>query len=339
MTDISLAIDAMSGDFGPTEIVPAALHALEKHDDLHITLVGQEALLSEILAQHNASTNEHLHIKPAATVIEMHESVQHALRNKRDSSMHIAVDMLNDSAHACVSAGNTGVLMSVSKLKLKMLPGIDRPAICTALPSLKKNIYLLDLGANVDSSGEQLLQFAMMGSELFSSVENKSSPTVALLNIGSEATKGNDCIKLAATLLEDSYLNYVGFAEGTDIYTGEIDVIVCDGLLGNIALKTTEGVCNLLKQLAINTFKKSLYGKLAALICKPLLTNIQNQIDPRLYNGASLLGLKKIVVKSHGSADRVAFAQAIETATAEAIMNIPEKIHRRFEKLADNAGK
>ena len=332
--DVTIALDAMGGDHGPTEIIPSALHVLSRHSNLHLILVGREELLLKVLEENNAVPNEQISIKQASETIEMHELPSRALRNKKDSSMRVAIDMVqNGEAQACVSAGNTGALMAISRFVLKMLPGIDRPAICSTMPALKKHTHLLDLGANVDSSSEQLLQFAVMGSELASAAEDIELPTIALLNIGSEAMKGNDRVKLAAALLSKSHLNYVGFAEGTDIYSGKFDVIVCDGFVGNIALKASEGVVGLMNQHAKNAFQKSFYGKLAALVTMPVLRDIRRKLDPRRYNGASLLGLRGIVVKSHGSADKVSFAHAIEEAIVEVEKNVPDRISARLEEL------
>ncbi len=332
--DVTIALDAMGGDHGPTEIIPSALHVLSKHDNLHLVLVGQEEILLKVLAENNAVPNEQISVKHASETVEMHELPSMALRKKKDSSMRIAINMVQDGeAQACVSAGNTGALMAISRFVLKMLPGIDRPAICSTMPALERHTHLLDLGANVDSSSEQLLQFALMGSELASATENIDNPTVALLNIGSEEMKGNDRVKLAATLLTASHLNYVGFAEGTDIYSGKFDVIVCDGFVGNIALKASEGVAELMSQHAKNTFQKSFYGRLAALVTMPVLRDIRRKLDPRRYNGASLLGLRGIVVKSHGSADKLSFAHAIEEAIVEVEKNVPERISAKLEKL------
>jgi len=332
--DVTIALDAMGGDHGPTEIIPSALHVLNRHSNLHLVLVGQEEILLKVLAENNAAPNEQISIKHASETVEMHELPSRALRKKKDSSMRVAINMVQEgAAHACVSAGNTGALMAISRFVLKMLPGIDRPAICSTMPALERHTHLLDLGANVDSSSEQLLQFAVMGSELASAAENIDNPTVALLNIGSEEMKGNDRVKLAATLLGESHLNYVGFAEGTDIYSGKFDVIVCDGFVGNIALKASEGVAALMSQHAKNTFQKSFYGKLAALVTMPILRDIRRKLDPRRYNGASLLGLRGIVVKSHGSADKLSFAHAIEEAIVEVEKNVPERISARLEKL------
>lgn len=337
--DITIALDAMGGDHGSTEIIPSALYALSRHSKLHIVLVGQKEILLRVLAENNVMSNntifkERLSIKHASETIKMHELPSRALRSKKDSSMRVAINMVRDNkAQACVSAGNTGALMAISRFVLKMLPGIDRPAICSTMPALERHTHLLDLGANVDSSAEQLLQFAVMGSELTSATENIDNPSVALLNVGSEEMKGNDRVKLAATLLADSHLNYVGFAEGTDIYNGKFDVIVCDGFIGNIALKASEGVVNLMHQQAKNVFQKSFYGKLAAVITMPVLKEIRSKLDPRRYNGASLLGLRGIVVKSHGGADRISFAHAIEEAITEVEKNVPERISLRLEAL------
>ncbi|RKZ71455.1 MAG: phosphate acyltransferase PlsX [Gammaproteobacteria bacterium] len=332
--DVTIALDAMGGDHGPTEIIPSALHVLSKHNNLHLVLVGQEEILSKVLAENNAVPNEQISIKHASETVEMQELPSRALRKKKDSSMRVAINMVQDGeAQACVSAGNTGALMAISRFVLKMLPGIDRPAICSTMPALERHTHLLDLGANVDSSSEQLLQFALMGSELASAAEDIDNPTVALLNIGSEEMKGNDRVKLAATLLTDSHLNYVGFAEGTDIYSGKFDVIVCDGFVGNIALKASEGVAELMSQHAKNAFQKSFYGRLAAIVTMPVLKEIRRKLDPRRYNGASLLGLRGIVVKSHGSADKLSFAHAIEEAIVEVEKNVPERISIRLEKL------
>ena len=331
---LTLALDAMGGDHGPVEIVPAALFALKKHEELNLILVGQEEILTKTLSEHNVNVNERLIIHHASQHIEMHEPPAFALRNKKDSSMRVAIELVKEgAAHACVSAGNTGALMAIARYILKMLPGIDRPAICTTMPGIEGNTHLLDLGANVDSSSEQLFQFAVMGSELTSAVNNKPNPTVALLNVGAEEIKGNDRVKQAAALLSDSHLNYVGFVEGNDIYTGKVDVIVCDGFVGNIALKASEGVAEFLNFHAKMHFKKSIYGRLVALISMPVLKALQQTIDPRRYNGASLLGLRGIVVKSHGSADKISFASAIEEAIVEVEKNVPQRISAELEKL------
>lgn len=324
----------MGGDFGPSEIVPAALSILKKHTDLSLILVGKEDVIIEELKKYNAADHERIKVIHAPEVVEMHESPSHALRNKKESSMRLAIEQVRDGhAGACVSAGNTGALMATSRFVLKMLPGMDRPAICTILPGTHGHTHVLDLGANVDSSSEQLFQFAIMGAQLTSAVENKEDPTIALLNIGEEDIKGNDRVKQAATLLEESHLNYVGFVEGTDLYTGNVDVIVCDGFVGNIAIKASEGLAEFLRHHATEQFKSSIYSRFAGLVAMPVLKALKRKIDPKNYNGASMLGLRGIVIKSHGSADRVSFATAIEEAIIEVENNVPEKINAKLEQL------
>ena len=332
--ELTIALDAMGGDCGPETIVPAALFTLRKHKNLQLILVGQEEILNKVLSDQGASDNDRIRVQHASEVVEMHESPTLAMRNKKDSSMRVAIELVkNEQAQACVSAGNTGALMATSRFVLKMLPGIDRPAICATMPGIYVHAHVLDLGANVDSSSEQLFQFAVMGAELTSAVNNIKDPTVALLNVGSEEIKGNDRVKQAAALLSQSHLNYIGFVEGTDIYTGKVDVIVCDGFAGNIALKASEGAAEFLKHYAMKEFNGSLYGRFIALISMPILKAIKRRIDPRRYNGASLLGLRGIVIKSHGSADKVAFANAIEEAIVEVEKNVPKRISEELENL------
>jgi len=332
-----IAIDAMGGDFGPSETVPAAAYVLSRHAELHLLLVGQQERLRAELARLNLTESDRLQIVHAPEVVEMHELPSLALRNKKQSSMRIAIELVkDDKADACVSAGNTGALMAISRFVLKMLPGIDRPAICSVMPGVEGHTHMLDLGANITTSSEQLFQFAIMGSELTSAVENIESPTIGLLNVGSEENKGDDRIKQAALLLTNSHLNYIGFVEGTDIFTGKVDVIVTDGFTGNVALKASEGVAKLVGYHVKNEFANSLYGKLSALITMPILRKIGHKIDPRRYNGASLLGLRGIVVKSHGGADRISFATAIEEAIKEVDMDVPERISLSLERLHHN---
>ena len=324
----------MGGDFGPAETVPAAAHVLKRHDDLVIILVGLERRLREELARHGLKESDRLQIRHAEETVEMHEPPSLALRNKKRSSMRIAVELVRDKeADACVSAGNTGALMAISRYVLKMLPGIDRPAICSVMPGLQGHTHFLDLGANVTSSSDQLFQFALMGSELTTAVENIERPTIGLLNVGSEEIKGDDVIKQAALLLSNSHLNYAGFVEGSDIFTGKVDVIVTDGFTGNVALKASEGVARLVGHHVRKNFSGSLYGRLAAMFSLPILKDVQRKIDPRRYNGASLLGLRGIVVKSHGSADRVSFAAAIEEAIKEVDKDVPTMISMGLETL------
>lgn len=331
---VRIAIDAMGGDFGPIEIIPAAAEVLARHDKLLLILVGQEDRLHAELQKNNLTVHDRLQIRHAPETVEMHDLPSFALRTKKQSSMRLAIELVRDhEADACVSAGNTGALMAISRYLLKTLPGIDRPAICSVMPGLQRHTHLLDLGANINSTSEQLFQFAVMGAELTSAVENNPSPTIGLLNIGAEETKGDDRLKQAALLLSNSHLNYVGFVEGTDIYADKVDVIVTDGFAGNIAIKASEGVARLLGYHIKKEFSGSLYGKLSALIAMPVLRKIQKKIDPRRYNGASLLGLRGIVVKSHGSADRVSFASAIEEAVVEVDKRVPDRISLGLEKL------
>ena len=327
----------MGGDHGPSEIIPAACHALNQHKSLSVILVGQEDRIKQALAAENMDPHVRLAIQHAPEVVEMHEPPSTALRNKKQSSMRIAIELVRDGrADACVSAGNTGALMGIARYILKMLPGIDRPAICAPMPGINGHTHLLDLGANVNPGSEQLFQYAVMGSELTSAVDNIASPTVGLLNVGEEEIKGSDIVKQAAVLLAESHLNYAGFVEGNDIFTGKVDVIVCDGFSGNIALKASEGVAQLISHHVQTEYHRSVYTRLAALLSLPVLKSIKRKIDPRHYNGASLLGLRGIVIKSHGSADRVSFANAIKEAMLEVEKNVPERISARLEELLTN---
>lgn len=329
-----IALDAMSGDHGPSEIISAALHVLKKHQNLKLILVGMEDVMRAVLVENNEEENERLILHHATEVVEMHELPSNAMRNKKDSSMRVAIDLVKDKqAQACVSAGNTGALMATSKYVLKMLPGIDRPAICTVMPGINGDTHILDLGANINPNSEQLFQYAVMGAELTKAVTNVEDPTIGLLNVGEEEIKGNDRVKQAASLLTNSHLNYIGFVEGNDLYSGMTDVIVCDGFTGNIALKASEGVAQFLTYHANKEFTKSLYAKFAAFVSMPILKAIRRHTDPRRYNGASLLGLKGIVVKSHGGADKLSFAHAIEEAIIEVEKNVPEHIGDRLEEI------
>ncbi len=326
----------MGGDHGPEVVVPAALEMVAKRPGLTLVLVGEQGALAEHLRRHGASSSERVSIHHASQCVEMHEAPSQALRTKKDSSMRVAIDLVKrGEADACVSAGNTGALMATARFVLKMLPGIDRPAICSAMPAVRGHAHLLDLGANVDSSPEQLLQFALMGVALSSAVENKPAPSVALLNIGEEDIKGDGRVKQAAALLTQSNLSYVGFVEGDDIYNGDVDVIVCDGFVGNVALKASEGVARMLMHFARQEFTRNLATRLSALIARPVLRALMGRIDPRRYNGASLLGLRGIVIKSHGGADQLSFAQAIEEAVLEVEKRVPERISTQLERLFD----
>jgi glycerol-3-phosphate acyltransferase PlsX len=261
----------------------------------------------------------------------MDESPALALRAKKDSSMRVAIELVKaGEAHAAVSAGNTGALMAISRFVLKTLPGIDRPAICTVLPSMSGRTYVLDLGANVDCGPDHLLQFAIMGSSLVAAVEHKARPTVGLLNIGEEAIKGNEVVKQAAELLRSSELNFIGNVEGNEIFKGKTDVVVCDGFVGNVALKSSEGLAQMLAAFLREEFKRNVFTRVAAFVALPVLNAFKRRVDPRAYNGASLLGLRGIVIKSHGSADVFAFQRALERAMEEVQNEVLQRISQRL---------
>jgi glycerol-3-phosphate acyltransferase PlsX len=322
---IRVALDAMGGDAGPAVCVPAAQEMLREHPHLELTLVGQKEAIEPFL---NGS-GERLHVVDAREVVGMDEPVADALRKKKNSSLRVAINLVKEGeADACVSAGNTGALMATARFVLKTLPGIDRPAIMTAVPTTRGHAHMLDLGANSDCTAEHLFQFAVMGSAVASAVENIDAPRIGLLNIGSEDIKGNDTVREAAALLNDSGLNYIGFVEGDGISGEKADVIVCDGFSGNIALKTMEGTARLIRHFMREHFKTGLYGRFAGLVALPVLRSLAKSLDPRRYNGARLVGLNGIVIKSHGGADVVAFKQAIETSIIEVKKKVPETIHK-----------
>jgi len=328
---ITLAVDAMGGDHGPKVTIPASIKALSKYDQLHIILVGDQSTIEAEL-QKNKYSNSRLSIYHASEVVEMDESPQSALKNKKDSSMRVAINLIKEEkAQACVSAGNTGALMATARYVLKMLPGIDRPAIASSLPSQKGTTYMLDLGANTDCTAENLLQFAVMGAMLVSSVTGNPKPSVGLLNIGSEDIKGNEIVKEAGELLRRSHLNFYGNVEGNDIFKGTTDVVVCDGFVGNVALKTAEGIAQLMGRFLTQEFKRNWITKFMAFISLPVLNRFKKRLDPRRYNGASFLGLKGIVVKSHGGADSYSFFYAIQTAIEESKNNVLENIQKQLE--------
>lgn len=334
---LRIALDTMSGDNGLEAVVPAALDSLKAHDDVALILVGDEPALLEELAKYKQAPGERLSIKHSTQVVSMNDAPALALRNKKDSSMRVAINLIKDGeADAAVSAGNTGALMATGRFVLRMLPGIDRPAICTAIPAVNGHTYMLDLGANIDSSAQHLYQFAVMGTELVRAIDGNQNPKLGLLNIGQEDMKGNEQVKAAHDLIKDGDFNYIGFVEGGDVYHGDVDVIVCDGFVGNVALKSSEGVAKMLSEELKNSYTKNLYTKLAALVSLPVLREFRHRFDHRRYNGASFLGLKGIVIKSHGSADRVAFANAINIARKEVLEKVPDEIERHLKKLMDS---
>jgi glycerol-3-phosphate acyltransferase PlsX len=324
---ITLAVDAMGGDFGPCVTVPAALTILRENPRLIVILVGQEALIQPYLKDLNPQLASRVNIVHTDEMVTMDDKVAVALRNKRHSSMRLAINLVHEKkAQACVSAGNTGALMAISRFVLKTHTSIDRPAIMTALPTQKGHCHMLDLGANVDSEAHHLVQFAHMGSVVAQALEGIERPTVALLNIGEEEIKGNDLIKQAHQLLKASSLNYIGYVEGDGIFKGEADVVVCDGFVGNIALKTTEGVAKMMASFIKEEIQRNWLTKITGVIAYPIWKGLKKRMDPGSYNGASLVGLTGIVVKSHGSADIASFAQAIRVAMKETEQDVPSLI-------------
>ena len=306
----------MGGDHGPHVTVPAALDFRSEHADVEIILVGRREAIEAELSKHGALPQAGLRVQHATEIVAMDEPPVQAMRYKKDSSMRVAVNLVKaGEAHACVSAGNTGALMAISRFVLKTLPAIDRPAIASGVPNAAGGYtYVLDLGANVDCTPEQLMQFGVMGAMLVTAVEHKERPRVGLLNIGVEDIKGNDTVKQAGELLRASGLNFVGNVEADDIYKGSVDVVVCDGFVGNSVLKASEGVAHMIVGFLRQEFSRSLLRRISALIAMPVLKALRRRMDPRNYNGASLLGLKGIVIKSHGSADRHAYGQALRRA-------------------------
>lgn len=324
----------MGGDHGPSVVVPAALSVLKERSELNLILVGDQDELADHLRRLGTAANERLRIHHASQRVEMDELPSVALRAKKDSSMRVAINLVRDgAADACVSAGNTGALMAIARFVLKTLPGVDRPAIISTLPTMKGHVHMLDLGANVDVGADILFQFAVMGSILTQAVDNNPNPTIGLLNIGEEEMKGNEVIKETARLLSESGLNYAGFVEGDDIFKGTVDVVVCDGFIGNVALKSSEGVAKMIAHFMKQSFKRNWMTKLAAIVALPVLRSFKDKIDPRRYNGASLVGLQGIVIKSHGGADQFAFANAIKEAMIEVDKAVPERINQQLEEI------
>jgi glycerol-3-phosphate acyltransferase PlsX len=314
----------MGGDIGPDAVVPAALRFLTRERDVDLILVGDEP---RIRARLGGRVSERIRVRHTTETVAMDELPSKALRGKKDSSMRVAIDLVKSGeAHACVSAGNTGALMATARFVLKTLPYVDRPAIITAVPSIHGDTHMLDLGANVDCTAAHLLQFAVMGSELVKAVDGVERPRVGLLNIGQEEIKGNEQVKKAHELLSASGLNYVGYVEGDGIYLKDVDLVVSDGFVGNVALKTSEGVAKLVRHMLADQFKRNLFTRLAGLVALPVLKGFKRSMDPRRYNGASLLGLRGIVIKSHGGADEIAFENAIRIAEKEIHCDVPRRI-------------
>ena len=329
-----IAIDAMGGDYGPRCIVPACIDSLAENPSLRLILVGQTSVIEQLIAEHPSVDRSRLLVHPASEVIAMDERPAQVLRGKPDSSMRQALELVRSgAAQACVSAGNTGALMALSRYVLKTLPGIDRPAMITAVPTARGRCHLLDLGANIDCSAEHLYQFAVMGAIVAES-QGVAKPRVALLNVGTEAIKGNQQVRLAASLLQQSpALNYIGFVEGDGLYRGEADVVVCDGFVGNIVLKASEGLAAMIVARLEELFRSGAKARLVGLLALPLLRRLSGELRPARHNGASFIGLQGIVVKSHGGAGPEGFRAAIRRALAEVGENLPQRLHGRLGQL------
>jgi glycerol-3-phosphate acyltransferase PlsX len=333
MSDVILAVDAMGGDHGPAVTVPAVARILRRHPQLQVLLVGDQTRLEQSLEDERLARHERIRVVHASEVVSMDDPVNVALRNRKDSSMRVAINQVREGrAHAAISAGNTGALMAVSRFVLKTLPGIDRPAICTAIPHEKGQCHMLDLGANVDVEPQHLVQFAVMGAALVRAIEGMEAPRVALLNIGEEAIKGSETVRAAADQLQaHPGLHYHGFVEGDSVFKGDADVVVCDGFTGNVALKTMEGVASMLGTMIREEMGRNLLTRLAGVFSLPWLRGLKNRMNPQRYNGASLLGLDGIVVKSHGGADVEGFTSALEVAAREAERNVPALIRDQLD--------
>jgi len=316
---LPIAIDVMSGDHEPREYVAGALRALADDQELCALLVGEPQLIGSALASEPRSVRARAAVVAATQLVAMNEKPREAIRRKKDSSMRVAVDQVHaGQACACVSAGNTGALTAIAHFVLKTLPGVERAAIMSAIPAAHGLTHMLDLGANTKATPEQLRQFAAMGAIVAREVYGVATPRIGLLNIGEEDIKGHEVVQAAHALLLASGLNYVGFVEGDDIFSGDVDVVVTDGFTGNVALKTMEGVAGLIADRLRHEFQVSLLDRVAGLIARPVLRRAAAGLDPRRYNGACMVGLSGIVVKSHGRADGVAFARAIGTAALAA---------------------
>ncbi|MDH3546705.1 MAG: phosphate acyltransferase PlsX [Gammaproteobacteria bacterium] len=330
----TISLDAMSGDLGAEVVVRASHQVLDRHPNLELILVGASEELQGHITR-IVGDEPRLTVVHASEVVAMSESPIDALRKKKDSSMRVAIDLVKEGrAQACVSAGNTGALMATAKYVLKMLPGIDRPAIITELPAKGGTLHMLDLGANTHCSAEHLFQFAVMGSIVTADITGVENPRVALLNIGAEDTKGHDTVKEAAAMLNASTMNYVGFIEGSELFSGKADVVVTDGFTGNVALKTMEGTVGLVTHYLKRAFTRNLIARLQALLSGQVLRSLAAEMDPRSYNGATLVGLNGIVIKSHGGADSYAFQHAIETAVVEVQNQVPRQIGNLLQREA-----
>jgi glycerol-3-phosphate acyltransferase PlsX len=332
---VTIALDAMGGDRGANAVVPAALATLEKDDTVRLILVGLPEVIEQVARQTQGKYGKRLSFKAASEVVAMDEPPADALRRKKDSSLRVAIELVKEGlADACVSSGNTGALMATARYVLKTLPGIDRPAIISAVPGLTGPTFMLDIGANVGCTAEQLHQFALMGSVVASDILDIERPRVGLLNVGQEDIKGNEIVREAGALLSRSDLNYQGFVEGDGIFHADIDVVVSDGFVGNVAIKTMEGVAGLIGSFLREEFQRNPLRKIQGLAANSALTALKSRLDPRRYNGASLVGLNGVVLKSHGGADQVAFETAVNTAIVEARKGVPLQIGKIIDRQA-----
>lgn len=342
MSSITIALDAMSGDHGLESVIPAAFAQLKKDPQLKLILVGRKIEIEAYLKKHQLEHNARLSICHASEIVTMDELPSQALRNKKDSSIRVAIGQIKKgAADAVVSAGNTGALMATARFVLKMLPGISRPAVMAIMPTINnRTVNLLDVGANVDCSAEQLLQFALMGSIVMETIEHVKKPNVGLLNVGAEEVKGNELVKEAAQLIQEHpEINYSGFVEGDDIFRGEVDVVVCDGFVGNVVLKASEGIAGMILELIKHSFMRNTFSRFCALLAKPILKPLGKTLNPETHNGSCLLGLKGIVVKSHGSANANAFAHAIEHAKSAVQQNLVKKIEFGLQVINQTSSK
>ena len=332
---ICIAVDAMSGDYGAQVLVPGVLDPLRINQELRVILVGRESVLRPYLENIPAELASRVSFQEASQLVTMDEDPRTALRKKKDSSMRVAINLVRDGlADACVSAGNTGALMATARFVLRTLAGIDRPAIIATIPAIGGNTHMLDVGANSHCTAAQLFQFGVMGSVVAGDIQELESPRIGLLNIGVEAIKGTEIIREAGRMLSSSNLNYVGFIEANDIFTGQVDVVVSDGFSGNVALKTLEGAARMISSYMRAEFTRTLLSRIQGLVALPVLKAFRKRTDPRRYNGASMVGLNGIVVKSHGGADRIAFGNAIQIALVECQQGVPIQISKLLEQQA-----
>ena len=335
---VTIALDAMSGDRGPEAVLPAALSVLEADDSADFLLVGLPDTIERARSEGAGRYGARLRFVEATEVVGMDEAPADALRRKKNSSMRLAIDAVRSGeADACVSSGNTGALMATARYVLRTLPGVDRPAIISAVPCMGGHTFMLDLGANIGCTARHLLQFAIMGTVVAEGMLDIRAARVALLNIGLEDIKGDDLVREAAELLSQSTLNYVGYIEGDGIFNGKADVVVCDGFVGNVALKTMEGVAGFIATILSDEFRRSPLRQVQGVAAGTALHAVRERLDSRRYNGASLVGLNGIVIKSHGGADEIAFETAVNRAITEARKGVPVQIANLMEEQCTRA--